>query len=94
MDQAEAFIIAGQSIAPGACADVAFPITTMATGTTSSLAVRVIHGARPGPAVFVSAAIHGDEIIGTAVVQRLAQSLKPEALSGTVLLVPVANIFG
>jgi len=28
------------------------------------------------------------------VVQRLAQSLKPEALSGTVLLVPVANIFG
>jgi uncharacterized protein len=94
MDQAEAFIIAGQSIAPGSQADVAFPITTMATGTTSSLAVRVLHGARPGPAVFVSAAIHGDEIIGTAIIQRLAQSLKPEALSGTVLLVPVANIFG
>jgi uncharacterized protein len=94
MDQAEAFIIAGQSIAPGTKADVAFPITTMATGTTSSLAVRVLHGARPGPAVFVSAAIHGDEIIGTAIIQRLAQSLKPEALAGTVLLVPVANIFG
>ncbi len=88
------FIIAGQSVAPGASADVAFPITTMATGTSSALGVRVLHGARPGPAVFVSAAIHGDEIIGTAIVQRLAQGLQPETLAGTVLLVPVANIFG
>jgi len=94
MNMAEPFAIAGQEVAPGTEADVAFPITTMATGTTSSLAVRVIHGAQAGPAVFVSAAIHGDEIIGTAVIQRLARSLKAGALSGTVLLVPVANIFG
>ncbi len=94
MDKAEAFMIAGETIAPGTVRDVAFPITTMATGTNSSLAVKVLHGARPGPAVFVSAAIHGDEIIGTAVIQRLARMLRPEALAGTVLLVPVANIFG
>ncbi|MFO6447633.1 succinylglutamate desuccinylase/aspartoacylase family protein [Erythrobacter sp. NE805] len=94
METAEPFAIAGQSVAPGTQADVAFPITTMANGASSSLAVRVLHGAWPGPRVFVSAAIHGDEIIGTAVVQRLAQTLRPEALSGTVLLVPVANIFG
>ncbi|QDH34599.1 succinylglutamate desuccinylase/aspartoacylase family protein [Porphyrobacter sp. YT40] len=94
MDQAEPFIIAGEALAPGTRRDVGFPITTMATGTASSLAVRVLHGARPGPAVFVSAAIHGDEIVGTAVVQRLAQELDPQGLAGTVLLVPVANIFG
>ncbi|MFO6429311.1 succinylglutamate desuccinylase/aspartoacylase family protein [Erythrobacter sp. W302b] len=94
MNSPEPFIIAGDSIAPGTMRDVAFPITTMATGTASSLAVRVLHGARPGPAVFVSAAIHGDEIIGTAVIQRLAQTLDPAVLAGTVMLVPVANIFG
>ena len=94
MNSPEPFIIAGESIAPGTMRDVAFPITTMATGTASSLAVRVLHGARPGPAVFVSAAIHGDEIIGTAVIQRLAQTLDPAVLAGTVMLVPVANIFG
>lgn len=94
MTAAQPFTIADASIAPGTSADVAFPITTMATGTASSLAVRVMHGARPGPAIFVSAAIHGDEIIGTAVIQRLAKELRPEALAGTVLLVPVANIFG
>ncbi len=94
MNSPEPFIIAGESIAPGTMRDVAFPITTMATGTASSLAVRVLHGAKPGPAVFVSAAIHGDEIIGTAVIQRLAKKLDPAALAGTVMLVPVANIFG
>ena len=94
MNSPEPFIIAGESIAPGTMRDVAFPITTMATGTASSLAVRVLNGARPGPAVFVSAAIHGDEIIGTAVIQRLAKKLDPVVLAGTVMLVPVANIFG
>jgi uncharacterized protein len=94
MDTTQPFDIAGTVIAAGTSADVAFPITTMATGTASSLGIRVLHGARPGPAIFVSAAIHGDEIIGTAIVQRLAQALDPAALSGTVLLVPVANIFG
>lgn len=94
MNSPEPFIIAGESIAPGTLRDVAFPITTMATGTASSLAVRVLHGAKPGPAVFVSAAIHGDEIIGTAVIQRLARALDPAVLAGTVMLVPVANIFG
>ena len=94
MNSPEPFIIAGESIAPGTMRDVAFPITTMATGTASSLAVRVLNGARSGPAVFVSAAIHGDEIIGTAVIQRLAKKLDPAVLAGTVMLVPVANIFG
>ena len=88
------FTIAGEDIAPGTTRDLAFPITTMATGNSSSLAVRVLHGAKPGPVVFVSAAIHGDEIVGTAVVQRLAQGIDPQALAGTLLLVPVANVFG
>jgi hypothetical protein len=88
------YTIAGDDIAPGTARNIAFPITTLATGTASSLGVRVLHGVRPGPAVFVSAAIHGDEIIGTAIIQRLAQELRPESLAGTVLLVPVANIFG
>jgi predicted deacylase len=91
---AQPFAIAERMIAPGTTGDVAFPITTLATGTSSALAIRVVHGARAGPSVFVSAAIHGDEIVGTAVVQRLAQELDPLRLSGTVLLVPVANIFG
>ena len=88
------FTIGGETIAPGTQADVGLPITTMATGFNSQLAVRVLHGAKPGPTVFLSAAIHGDEIVGTAIIQRIANYLSPETLSGTVMLVPVANIFG
>lgn len=88
------FEIGGVSIAPGAQADVGLPITTLATGYSSQLAVRVLHGARPGPVVFLSAAIHGDEIIGTAIIQRIASQIAPATLAGTLMLVPVANIFG
>jgi hypothetical protein len=66
----------------------------MATGYDSHLAVRVLNGARPGPVIFVSGAIHGDEIIGTAVIQRLALELDAQKLAGTVMLIPVSNIFG
>lgn len=88
------FELGGERIAPGTQADIGLPITTMATGFNSQLAVRVLHGAKPGPTIFVSGAIHGDEIIGTAIIQRLANILSPETLSGTVMLVPVTNIFG
>lgn len=88
------FEIGGETIAPGTQADIAIPITTMATGYSSRLAIRVLHGAKPGPCVFVSGAIHGDEIVGTAIIQRVANYLHPESLTGTVMLVPVANIFG
>lgn len=94
MDTGQSFDIAGTSIAPGQARDVAFPITMLATGTASSLTVRVLHGARPGPTIFISAAIHGDEIVGTAIIQRLAREIDPAALGGTLLLVPVTNIFG
>ena len=88
------FKIGGESIAPGSQADVGLPITTLATGYDSQLAVRVLHGAKPGPTVFISGAIHGNELNGTAIVQRLASQIDAGNLAGTLLLVPVANIFG
>lgn len=56
--------------------------------------VMVIHGRRPGPTVWASAAIHGDEVNGVAIVRELASQLTAKALSGTLLLVPVVNVFG
>jgi predicted deacylase len=92
--QEDHFEIGGHRIAPGSKADIGLPITTLATGFSSELAVRIINGAKTGPTVFISAAIHGDEIIGTAIIQRIAKQLAPDQLAGTLMLVPVANIFG
>lgn len=91
---AQPFMIGGQTVEPGTFADVTLPVTTMATGLNSTIAVRVLNGAREGPTIFISGAIHGDEIIGTAIIQRLAQTSNPQELAGTVLLIPVSNIFG
>lgn len=90
----EPFTIAGVTIDPGSSATLAIPVSATATGLPASLHVRVLHGARPGPCIFVSAAIHGDEIIGTAVIQRLLAKLDAVGMAGTVLFLPVVNIFG
>jgi len=50
-----------------------------------------VAGARPGPTLYVGAAIHGDEINGIEIVSRVARAVDPAALAGTLLAVPVQN---
>lgn len=88
------FAIAGEQVAPGTARDLAIPVSQQVSGFSASLALRVIHGAQPGPAVFVSGAVHGDEIVGVAIIQRLAAKLDPAELRGTVILAPAVNIYG
>ncbi len=75
------FAIHDRSIAPGTAEILTIPVSQQVTGLDSSLALKVIHGAKRGPCVFVSAGIHGDEIVGAAIVQRLLDHLMPETLS-------------
>ena len=55
--------------------------------------VWVIHGRRPGPRLFISAAIHGDELNGIEIIRRV-RARPLTGLKGTLLLVPVVNVFG
>ncbi|WP_339671210.1 succinylglutamate desuccinylase/aspartoacylase family protein [Dasania marina] len=56
--------------------------------------VLVVHGAKPGPVVCLTAAIHGDELNGIEIVRRVLYNLKPEKLTGTVIGVPIVNLQG
>lgn len=58
------------------------------------LPVHVIHGRREGPTLFVSAAIHGDEILGVEIIRRLVQSKAVSHVRGTILFVPIVNLYG
>ncbi len=89
-----AFEIAGETIPAGERRILAIPVTRQLTGLAASLALQVLHGARPGPCVFVSAAIHGDEINGIAIIQKLAKQLDPREMRGTLILAPAVNIYG
>lgn len=54
--------------------------------------VTLIHGARPGPVLALIAGTHGYEYAPIIALQRLRAQLDPAELSGTVVLVHVANM--
>jgi uncharacterized protein len=90
----QAFKIGGTLIEPGARGLVDLPVSKLSNHTPVTLPVHVLHGAQPGPAMFVSAAIHGDELNGVEIIRRVLRILKPGNIRGTLLCVPVVNAYG
>lgn len=90
----QAFSINGTEIAPGTRRTVDIPVSTLSDHTPITLSVHVVHGQRPGPVLFVSAAIHGDEVIGVEIVRRLLKAEGLDEIAGTLLAVPIVNSFG
>ncbi len=92
-DQASAFVEVGTAkAAPGTVAKGAIAVTTLAGGGALEIPVMVINGAKPGPCLWIDGAIHGDEPEGPLACQILMREVAPEALSGTLVLVPVMNV--
>lgn len=56
--------------------------------------VVVARGALPGPVLCLVGGVHGDEINGVEIVRRVAHAVDPSRLSGTVIGVPIVNVFG
>ncbi len=50
-----------------------------------------IRGARPGPVLALTGAVHGDEYEGPLVLSELIRSLDPAKLAGTLLIAPLCN---
>ena len=92
--RAAAFEFGGTQIQPGERVTVELPVARLYTSNEMNLPVQVIHGKRPGPVLFVSAAVHGDEINGVEIIRRLLAGKTLNNLRGTLLAVPVANPFG
>lgn len=88
------FEIAGESVRPGKRRQFELPIAKLMSGTPVALPVIVVHGREAGPVVWLSAAIHGDEIEGVEIVRRVLAQLDADELAGTVVAVPVVNVHG
>lgn len=67
------------------------PVTTMASGHHVVLPIHRLTGDRSGPTLGMLALIHGDEPLPNAVLRRLLSELDLTTLSGTLLVMPVAN---
>src|ERR1700752_389526 len=85
------FTIGGRNILPGDVARLELPVVTLYTSAPVMLPVVVVRGREPGPTLFVSAALHGDEIIGVEIIRRLLRMPALAGLKGTLLAVPIVN---
>lgn len=88
------FNIAGIDIAPGKRTTIALPVTKLYTHAPIEIPIHVIRGKQDGPRLFVSAAIHGDEINGVEIIRRLIKHSALKRMRGTLVAVPVVNVHG
>ncbi len=80
-------------IKPGEKKNLWFAITENAMGTPIKIPLMICKGKFDGPVLGITAAVHGNELNGISVIQRLfLNDLDVETMQGTVIGVPVVNI--
>lgn len=86
--------IGGVDIALGERKRLSIKVAKLYDFTDMTIPVEVVRGKEDGPVLFVSGAIHGDEINGTEIVRRLLSQKALKKIKGTLIAVPIVNVFG
>lgn len=81
-------------IARGESAEVHVSLTESFSGSEIQIPLYVWRASEPGPTVFVTAAVHGDEINGTGAIRHIIIERPFKLKAGALILVPVVNILG
>lgn len=84
----------GIRIAPGENAETHITISESYSGMSLDVPVFVRRGVGKGPTVFVTGAVHGDEINGTGAIRDMITARDFELRAGALILVPVVNLLG
>ena len=86
--------INGITVQPGERRVIELPVGKLYTHIDVNIPLQVICGKNSGPTLFISAAIHGDELNGVEITRRLLTTSALKRLRGTLIVIPVVNIFG
>lgn len=84
----------GQKIAPGESATINFNLAKLYTTSSVEIPVIIERSKKPGPVILITSGIHGDEINGVEIVRQLIAKKINKPKIGTVICIPVLNIFG
>lgn len=87
------FSFLGETIPPSSRRVIELEAAKLYTDSPLSIPIEVLHGASTGPVLMINAAIHGDELNGVEIIRQLLNTLD-EKLKGTVIAVPIVNVFG
>lgn len=90
----EPFECGGYFVAPGQRLRFDMPVALLPTHTQLHIPVTVVNGLKPGPRLWLSAAVHGDELNGVEIISRVLNELKDPLRRGTIVAVPIVNVFG
>ncbi|NLB13146.1 MAG: succinylglutamate desuccinylase/aspartoacylase family protein, partial [Gammaproteobacteria bacterium] len=88
------FEILGASVLPGKRARLEWNAGMSFSGGEVVSPVVVVHGVRPGPVLCLTAGVHGDELNGVEIARRVVNEVEPGDLGGTLVAVPIVNLFG
>lgn len=94
VNRMEVMVIGGQSVLPGESKRIEIPVANLYTDIDICIPAQVMRAKKAGPTVFVSAAVHGDELNGIEIIRRLIQQKSLKLVSGTLIMVPMVNIYG
>ena len=87
-------IVGGVSIKRGESKSISLKVASLYDYTKLSIPLEVIRGGSAGPVLFISAAVHGDELNGVEIIKRILNKKVLSSINGTLFLIPVVNVFG
>lgn len=90
----EGLVVGGVAVRRGTSVRVDLPVSGLPVGPEVTLPCMVVRGGKDGPRIWLSAAIHGDELNGIEIISRVLDQLSARTLNGTILAVPTVNVFG
>lgn len=94
IDEHNVLTILGEQILPGKSATVNFNIAKLYTASSVEVPIIIERAVEPGPVILITSGIHGDEINGVEIVRQLIAKKINRPKIGTIICVPVVNIFG
>lgn len=86
--------ICKELIYPGEKTNLALQMPDFYSCAPLYMPIKVLHGKKAGPCLLVFATIQGNEMNGLEIVNRLMMQMKPEDIHGTLITVPVLNVYG
>ena len=93
MPRTEPLTFCGTPVPLGGTAELRLKVAESYTAEPVAVPVTVVRGA-PGPTLFVTATVHGDELNGVGILRSLLNETDFSPLKGTLIAVPVVNVPG
>lgn len=90
----QSITIDGVTVHPGEQKTIDLKVGKLYTHSELIMPVQVWCGRQDGPVLFISAAIHGDELNGVEIIRRLLKVKALQRLKGTLITVPIVNLHG